>query len=137
MQHDKQIAFVRRMVKIFTDRHHNKLEDVTEALDEKSVIRTSGLENINRAMDVVEQTHGAIQKAVDAHEMAMKDFDAQYDDRLQEIMHAAQCDREDFMEEKRADFEYKINTAVGLIELVSSEKAFEVLEACRLEIENM
>jgi hypothetical protein len=134
-ERDDQILFVDRNVADFIQRYAEKLEDIMPLVDEEALLRNSGLEGIEDEMDQLKFLAESIEAIMDQHEALAAEFDEKY--APDTIIEAAQLDRAETMAGLNADFGHRVRRAHGEIRLVSPEQAFDTLEECRNEIEEL
>ncbi|RLB93547.1 MAG: hypothetical protein DRH26_03630, partial [Deltaproteobacteria bacterium] len=112
-------------------------EELCLGVDEEAILRNSGIPDINSAMDDLEKKAAALENAEAAYELGCKAFSVCFDEQRIPLLEKALVDCDAAKAEKCQDFEFRIRKAIGLVELVSSVEAFDVLEECRNEIEEM
>ena len=143
-EHVRESNFVNHMVSTLIERYNNKLEEVTPGIDEEAVMRGSGIRGIGPAMDriehlldAVDDAFKAVDVAVEAHRAGLEKFDQKFGEECTALCNEAEEALAKAMHAKRHDFEFRIRRAIGLVELVGGEEAFDVLEGCRWEIERL
>ena len=135
--YNRQVNFVSMMVDTLLQRFARKQEDTAELICEETLMRTSGIKGINKAMDNVESKHQAMVQAGQDHADAVDEFNATYEAEVASLRKKALIQRDARLEEERATFEFKLRDAIGLVQLVGADAAFEVLQECREEIRDM
>ena len=132
----REKEFVARHVDIFIKRHWKKINEVSQRKTLETIIKESGNTDIIKAAANVEAIEEEIKVLQHKLKEAIEGFKQAYGTVYNNLICDAETARSKFLQEKQEKFEYNIRRAIGLVELVSSERAYEVLEDCRADIEN-
>ncbi len=135
----EEILFVQHNVDNLIQRHKDTLDAACQVDDsaeyEENVLRTQGPEGIGDALDHLTKVATIVEDALVMHQELCKEFDENF--RPDEILQAEAEKCNSCKEERQTDFEFRIRRAIGQVHLVSGEAAYETLEACRQEIEEI
>lgn len=137
IEKQRNVGYVESMVQTLINRHYKRLQEITPALIPEDIIRASGIPGIAAALDEREKLMEAVHKAEDAFDEASRAFALDYHEQIGALEEEHESARTNAMIEKQRNFEFRIRKAIGLVELVSSVDAFDVLEECRNEIEEL
>lgn len=133
----REARFVEATVDNLIKHHAKKIESTTPQLIDEDVIRTSGIADINKAMNHVKTLAILANKADENYKAAADYFNSRYCTELDELLNTADQERADTITRAIEDFNFRIRKAIGLVELVDPTEAFDVLEECRNEIHYM
>lgn len=134
---DRASQFVNQQVQHFSKRHMEKLCEVYPTLSKQELILASG----NKALIAAVENTITLEKTIARMVAELNEVSAIYAQKfgatVEELLNKAQEERQTIIDAKQKNFEFRIREAIGLVELVSSADAFNVLNSCRNEIEMM
>jgi len=136
-QADRASNFVNLQVKHFTQKHMDKLQETYPVPSEEEIIRASGNKALIAAVEDTKTLEKTIIRMIEELDMVSEKYARKFGSTVEDLVDKAMTERAAFLTAKQKDFEFRIREAVGLVELVSSADAFNVLNACRNEIEQM
>ena len=136
-QMDRASQFVNLQVNHFIQRHQAKLMEVYPAPSEEELILASGNKALIAAMEDTLALEKTIIRMINELEEVSEKYSQKFGATVEELVSKAREERSAMLSEKQRDFEFRIRETIGLVELVSSADAFNVLNACRNEIEYM
>ena len=136
-QMDRATQFVNQQVESFTQRHAAKLMEVYHAPTEEEIIRSSGNKALIAAVEDTQNLEKTIIRMIEELDAVSEKYARKFGPTVERLIQEAMEKRSALLSEKQRDFEFRIREAIGLVELVSSTDAFNVLNACRNEIEQM
>ena len=131
-------AFVNQHVTAFIAQHREKLNELYP--DNKSLrelMQELGYQHIVDAMEDLGAMDVEIEALIAKQVKAIQDFNTHYASIIHDAMKEDDRAHSAFLQKKQEKFEHKIRAAYGLVELVSTERAYEVLENCRQQIRDM
>lgn len=129
--------FVSRHVAEFTKRHWKKLNQVFPAPELEDTIKESGNTDLIEAAAYLDHLDSELEALENKRRVAIQDFENAFASVVDSLMCNACTAHSKTLQEKQESFDYQIRTAIGLVELVSSEDAYEILENCRRDIEDL
>lgn len=132
-----QRAFVAQHVAEFSKRHWKKLNQVFPAPELEATITESGNAELIKAVAYLDNLDAELDALETKRYKAIQDFDDEFGPVVDSLMCDAYTKHRKLLEEKQTAFEYTVKTAIGLVELVSPKRAYEVLESCRSTIEDL
>jgi hypothetical protein len=130
-------SFVAQHVGVFIKRHWRKLNQVFPAPELETTIKESGNTELLEAVAYLDNLDAELNALEKMRDEAIQDFKNAFGETVDSLMCDACTEHSKLLEEKQTAFEYKVRTAIGLVELVSPKKAYEVLESCRSQIEDL
>jgi hypothetical protein len=136
-QMDRATQFVNQQVEHFIKKHQAKLMEVYPAPSEKEIIASSGNKALIAAVEDTLALEKTIIRMIDELEEVSAKYSLKFGSTVEDLVEKAMAERSALLTAKQKDFEFRIREAIGLVELVSSEDAFNVLNGCRNEIEQM
>ena len=131
-----EIIFVRRMVKQFTDRFVKKLAALAKPICQATLIVSHGSAAMQDASATVTALEQEARAASERYRVASGSFATEFGTELLQITDKAIHAEGNRIEGLMSDFKFKIHKAIGLVELVNGEAAFEVLEERRQFVED-
>ena len=129
--------FVRNTVKVLVKRFNDKLQETMPTICEETILRESNIKGINAAMDRVEEAHREIDDAKATYKAIVAEFHEMYGVANINLMRAAKEKRKASLIKQKEDFEFDIRYAIGLVELVDSAQAYDVLQQARIKIRDL
>lgn len=134
---EEQRDFVNRHVKVFSDRHRAKLGHAFPMKTPEAIIQESGNAELIEAVTRFNLLEDELTTLQNRMAEAAEKFNKEFGPTVDQLVKDADMTRVTELQEKQDAFDYRLRTAIGLVELVSPERAYEVLEQCRQEIEQL
>jgi len=134
---EEQRTFVHRHVGVFSDRHRVKLDQVFPVKTTKAIIQESNNRSLILAATRINNLEEGLVDLRNKLNEAIDEFNGTFGATLNQLVHDSMTTRAVELQKKQDEFDYKLRMAIGLVDLVSPDRAYDVLESCRRQIENL